>query len=94
MNKQRMTVEDRNHDGRDTIRRPDGLTVDAHSGQPLSFEVTCVLGRVDLVGDGERGAHEAAFALVAQHDTPGDYTFPLGDGRTCRLSVAYVGDVL
>lgn len=46
---------------------------------------------VDPYGEGPP-PHVAAFGLIAMHDTPGEYEFPMADGRTCHVSVAYVAE--
>jgi hypothetical protein len=56
---------------------------------PRSFPVTQVIGEVTIDRDSDLTAHEAAFLLIARHDTPGDFHFPLSDGRTCEVTVAY-----
>jgi hypothetical protein len=56
---------------------------------PDGFDVTCVIGRVNLTEDGEHSPHEAAFLLIAAHDAPGTYTFPLRHGGDCRVTVEY-----
>lgn len=53
-----------------------------------SFDVTCVIGTVELDGGvGGLSPHEAAFLLIAQHDAPGTYQFPMPDGRTMAVTV-------
>jgi hypothetical protein len=58
-----------------------------------SFLVTMrqVVGEieVDPYGDGPP-PHVAAFQMIALHDTPGSYEFPMADGRVCSVEVAYV----
>lgn len=51
------------------------------------FDVTCVIGHVDIDGDGPHTPGQAAFLLIAERDTPGTYTFPMPNGATCRVSV-------
>jgi hypothetical protein len=54
------------------------------------FDITCVIGHVDIdpYGEGEP-AHVVAFKLIAEHDSPGVYKFPMADGRTCVVGVDY-----
>lgn len=59
---------------------------------PDGFDVTQVIGRVVFDEAGDRSPHEAAFCVIARHDTPGDYTFPLPNGDTCHVSVHYESD--
>lgn len=51
------------------------------------FDVTCVIGRVDVVPQGDVPAHVAAFELIARHDAQGSFRFPMPDGRTCVVDV-------
>lgn len=51
------------------------------------FDVTCVIGRIDIVPNGEESPHVAAFKLIAQHDARGHFSFPMADGRTCSVAV-------
>jgi hypothetical protein len=60
---------------------------------PDHFDVTSVIGRVVFDGTGDDTPHEAAFRIIARHDTPGEYTFPLPDGGTCRVAVTYEGGI-
>lgn len=64
---------------------------DTYADEPQfdSFDVTCVVGTVMLDGSGEDPPHVAAFKLIALHDTPGEYVFPLAPGGKCRVTVAY-----
>lgn len=59
---------------------------------PMGFDVVvqAVIGHVDVqpFGEGE-SPHVAAFRLIAGHDTPGSYSFPMADGRVCRVEVEY-----
>ena len=48
------------------------------------FDVTCVVGRVEIGETGEHSAYEAAFLLIAKHDAPGTYNFP-----GCTLTVEH-----
>lgn len=56
--------------------------------EQAGFDVTCVIGRITF-GDGDMNPHEAAFRLIAQHDAPGTYSFPLATGGTCNVTVEY-----
>lgn len=60
---------------------------------PFTFPVTVrsVIGEVEVdpYGDGPT-PHQAAFYLIASHDTPGTYEFPMRDGRMCCVEVSYV----
>lgn len=60
----------------------------AARGRPL-FDVTCVIGSV-FEGDGDLSPHEAAFVLIAQHDTEGTFHFPSESGGTVAVSVEYL----
>lgn len=54
------------------------------------FDVTCVIGHVDIDPYGEgMSPHEAAFLLIARHDTRGTFQFPMEDGRTMSVTVEY-----
>lgn len=55
--------------------------------------VQAVIGKVVIDPQGSMSAHVAAFSIIAEHDTPGLYSFPLPDGRTCQVEVAYVQPV-
>lgn len=61
-------------------------------GEVVSFDVTvrAVIGTVETNVFGQRPPHVVAFELIAMHDTPGTYEFPMPDGRTCCVEVAYV----
>lgn len=56
------------------------------------FDVTCVIGHVSLDPAGATPAHVAAFSLIAEHDAPGSYRFPMADGRTCLVDVSWEGE--
>lgn len=60
-----------------------------HPGLHAGFDVVCTIGRVELGEDGEDSPHVAAFKLIAQHDTPGTFTFPMSDGGECAVTVEY-----
>lgn len=51
------------------------------------FDVTCVIGRVELNRKGQHTPQEAAFLLIAQHDTDGTFTFPSEIGGIVRVTV-------
>lgn len=53
------------------------------------FDVTCVIGRVEFDATGDLSPHEAAFLLIARHDTRGTFCFPMEDGRTMSVTVDY-----
>lgn len=55
---------------------------------PFTFDVTCVIGTVE-VGEGEESPHVVAFKMIAEHDAPGTYTFPHANGGTTRVTVEY-----
>jgi len=55
-------------------KRPTGSYSEADG-----FDVTCVIGRVEF-GKGDLTPYEAAFLLIARHDTDGHFTFPDGQG--------------
>ena len=55
---------------------------------PFTFDVTCVIGTVE-VGHGDESPHVVAFKLIAEHDAPGTYTFPSANGGTTRVTVEY-----
>lgn len=61
---------------------------------PASFEVTCVIGTVHLAILREFvGPVEAAFQLIAQHDTPGTFSFSVpGNDRQYKVTVEYEGE--
>lgn len=52
------------------------------------FDVVCVLGHISPSPDGTESATLAAFRLIAEHDAPGEYTFPNGYGGTTFVTVA------
>jgi len=55
---------------------------------PESFDVTCVVGTVDLTNDPTAEApHVAAFRLIAEHNAEGVYNFPHEDGGAYRITV-------
>lgn len=60
---------------------------------PSGFDVTCVIGRVEDDPNGTVTRHEAAYLLIARHDTPGTFTWkqPRG-GPQVRVTVEYVED--
>jgi hypothetical protein len=47
-------------------------------GGPPGFDVTCVIGRVEVGPNGEHSPYEAAWLLIARHDTEGTFKFELG----------------
>lgn len=57
-----------------------------------SFFVTveAVVGEVSLDPNADTPAHTAAFVLIAERNEPGTYKFPMRDGGTCVVEVAYV----
>lgn len=59
---------------------------------PNYFEVTCVVGRVELGPGGTMAPSVAALQLIAEHDSEGVYTFPMEDGRTYRVTVEFTGE--
>lgn len=63
---------------------------DPFTGEPFSFPVTvrAVIGRIS-VGEGEHAPHEAAFLLIARHDEPGVYEFPMANGGVCTVEVTH-----
>lgn len=64
------------------------LILDNHPG----FDVTCIIGHVDLTGTGDETPDEAAFRLIGQHRAEGTYNFPHEDGRTISVTVDYISD--
>lgn len=65
---------------------PDVLEVD---NDRYGFDVTCVIGRVDLTEKGDVPANVAAFMLIASHDAPGHYSFPMPMGGKVNVAVDY-----
>jgi hypothetical protein len=53
------------------------------------FDVVCKVGRVSFNDKTGMPPHVAAFQLIAEHDAPGVYSFPMPDGRTCSVDVAF-----
>lgn len=53
-----------------------------------TFDVTCVIGSVKI-GAGTMSPHVAAFALIAEHDAPGRYSFPMAHGGMCHVTVEH-----
>jgi len=55
-----------------------------------SFDITCVIGTVEYERNGDgRPAHVAAFEMVAMHDTPGRFSWPMPHGGTCHVTVEH-----
>jgi len=50
------------------------------------FDVTCVVGRVEY-GASPHSAEVAAFMLIAEHGTSGQFVFPGEDGGTVYVTV-------
>jgi hypothetical protein len=48
-----------------------------------------VIGTVDVYDRPGEPPHVTAMRLIAEHDTEGTFTFPMRDGRTCRVSVEF-----
>jgi hypothetical protein len=67
------------------VTNDDGATVFPVIMRAVIGEVT-----VDHRHDGPP-AHVVAFEMIARNDTPGSYEFPMADGRTCHVDVAYEG---
>lgn len=59
---------------------------------PFTFDVTCVIGTVEVGATGDHAPHVVAMQLIAEHDAQGTFTFPMPDGRTQRVTVEWVGD--
>jgi hypothetical protein len=55
------------------------------------FEVTAVIGRVDLSPNGTVDPVLAAFALIGEHRAPGRYSFPHEDGGRWVVNVEVEG---
>lgn len=55
------------------------------------FDVTCVIGRVELSRTGNLKPYQAAMSLIASHEASGVYTFPdmRNDGHICRVTVDF-----
>lgn len=51
------------------------------------FDVTQVVGTVEIDGNGEYSAYEAAMLVIARHDAPGTFTFPTPDGGERRVTI-------
>lgn len=66
-----------------------GWQYDEFTKEPIGFDVTCVIGRVQLDAHGEKPAHVAAFELIALHDAEGEFSFPMTDGRVCHVDVNF-----
>jgi len=47
------------------------------------------IGEVTVSDDGPMTTHQAAYALIANHDTPGTYEFPMSSGAICEVTVVY-----
>lgn len=60
-------------------------------GEAYRFLVTVksVVGEVVVDREGTVTAHEAAFMMIARHDTEGDYEFPMANGATCLVHVEH-----
>ena len=66
---------------------------EATLGDPIrkpSFDVTCVIGTVEL-GQKGRPSHVAAFELIAEYDQEGVFTFPRWPDGLCRVTVEHEG---
>jgi len=53
------------------------------------FDVTCVVGSVFVSEDGNQSPVAAAFQIIAEHDAPGVFTFPLEGYGTFRVTVEH-----
>ena len=53
------------------------------------FDVVCTIGRVNFTDTDGLQPHVAAFQLIAEHDAPGSYSFPMADGRSCIVNVEH-----
>jgi hypothetical protein len=58
----------------------------------FDFDVTCVLGSVHVQPGEGPSPHVAAFSMIAEHDVPGTYSFPMSNGQTCVVSYSYEDD--
>jgi hypothetical protein len=86
-----------------TKRRMDNQTrhamlaagVDPDTGNLLAdrFDVTCVIGSVVISDQNVETTvttpYEAAMLLIARHDAPGQYNFPMPSGGVTRITVEY-----
>lgn len=76
--------------------RQDGWTGESSSlfaaGQDGGFDVTCVVGRVEFDQDAGESPYEAAMRLIARHDAPGSFRFPMVHGGTCLVDVSWNGE--
>lgn len=61
----------------------------SHNLNADGFDVMCSIGRVAFDPNSPRSAHVQAFILIAEHDTPGVYTFPSADGSMVSVDVSY-----
>jgi hypothetical protein len=69
-------------------RRKFADPVEALPYDGMGFDVTCVIGRVELTEIGEP-AHVVAFRMIAEHDAEGHYSFPRANGGTVNVTVEY-----
>ncbi len=63
----------------------------AHEQEIQSFDVTCVVGTVELTDGPGMSASAQAMILIAEHDAEGVYEFPIGNGQTQRVIVEREG---
>lgn len=58
-----------------------------------SFDVTCVIGTVNLSDDPAGDPPGiVAMRMIAEHDAPGTYRFPRADGTEQVVTIEYVGE--
>lgn len=59
---------------------------------PTSFNVTQVIGTVQLGKGGDQSPDLAAFRIIADHDMPGTFTFPNTHGADTTVTVETPGE--
>jgi hypothetical protein len=79
-----------------TVKRsnPNIDTYQPETSQPAdTFDVTCVIGKVVIGWESSETVittpYEAAMLLIARHDAPGVYTFPMPSGGVTQITVEY-----
>jgi hypothetical protein len=59
----------------------------AMKNPPRTFDVTQVIGTVSLDPHGTDNVHLVAFRIIAEHDSPGTFTFPNMFGAETTVTV-------
>lgn len=62
-------------------------TLDKSVGRNGSFDVTCVVGTVNLTDDAVFDPYVAALILIGEHGSLGTFVFPCGAGGEYRVTI-------